>query len=114
MALAVQQPMLDIPWDLPLPSGRRDDFEEWLAEVHSAFEQAARSGAEFTTYDVARRHLLPEPPDPAHDWGRLMVVLHAEGLLVPAGWACSARPSVHASGVRTWRGARTAWLGRAA
>ncbi|WP_432051756.1 hypothetical protein [Streptomyces xiamenensis] len=87
------------------PEARRvDDWEAWLEEVRPAYERAARSGREWTTYEVARAEDLPDPPDPATHWGRLMTLLHAEGLIEPAGWATSLRPTVHSSGVRRWRG----------
>lgn len=94
---------LDVP--APVPARRvADDYETWIAEVWPAFERAATSGQEFTAYEIARREQLPEPPDPAHHWGRLMTRLQEEDVIRRCGWAQSGRPTTHASGVRTWIG----------
>lgn len=100
----------------PVPPAvqRAEDYEEWLAAVRPAFEKAAASGETFTAYDVAYANQLPDPPDPAHHWGRLLGLLREEGWIRHQGWACSTRPTTHSSGVRTWRGTRAAVQGRAA
>ena len=105
--------LFDLP-GAPKPRPRSEDYETWIAAVRPAFERAAATGREFTTYEIADRHRLPEPPDPAHHWGRLMTLLQNDGLIAKAGWACSSRPTTHASGVRTWRGTRASQQGWAA
>jgi hypothetical protein len=99
------QPALDgtVP---PPPRPRSADYEEWITAVRPAFEKAAASGQTFTTYAIADRQRLPEPPDSAHHWGRLMTLLREQGVVRRAGWANSGRPTANASGVRTWRGTR--------
>lgn len=111
------QPALDGSIPAPkVPAARRrvEDFEEWMAAIRPAFEQAARSGREFTTWAIADAANLPDPKDPAHHWGRAMTIFKEEGLIETSGWAWSERPSTHHSGVRTWRGTRAARTGRAA
>ncbi|MFJ2630908.1 hypothetical protein ACIO6U_02950 [Streptomyces sp. NPDC087422] len=94
----------------PTPSAvqRAADYETWLGAVRPAFEAAAATGRPFTTYEIAHAANLPEPPDAAHQWGRLMNLLAAEGWIRTAGWAASDRPTTRHSGVRTWRGTRAA------
>jgi hypothetical protein len=91
---------------MPVPPA--PDFESWLAAVRPAFEAAAATGRAFTTYEIADTHQLPDPPDRAHHWGRLMNLFAAEGWIRPAGWAASDRPTTRHSGVRTWRGTAAA------
>jgi hypothetical protein len=94
----------------PVPAAvqRAEDYETWIAAVRPAFEAAAVTGQPFTTYDVAYAAQLPEPPDSAHHWGRLMTLLKEEGWIRTAGWANSSRPTTHHSGVRTWKGTAAA------
>lgn len=111
------QPILpgDFPEPQPTPAQQRAaDYETWLAAVRPAFEAAAATGLPFTTYDVVDANRLPEPPDSAHMWGRLMTLLKDEGWIRKHGWTNSGRPTTHASGVRRWRGTRAAIEGRVA
>lgn len=105
----------DALFEMELPPGaeQRPDFKSWVAEVRWAFEKAALSGEVFTTYSVARANTLPEPPDTAHHWGLLTMLLHHEGLIRPVGWASSTRGPSHASSLKTWKGV-TARIGSAA
>lgn len=115
--MAAIQPALDGTLPTPkTPPGRprAADYETWMAAVRPAYETAAASGKPFTTYDIADANRLPEPPDPAHHWGRLMTLLQDEGWIRKHGWTCSTRPTTHASGVRVWIGTRAARTGRAA
>lgn len=89
------------------------DYDTWLAAVWPAFEQAADSGVPFTAYGVAKGADLPEPPDPAHHWGRLLTLLQERGVIRKHGWTTSGRPTSHASGVRTWVGVPRVELGAA-
>lgn len=99
------QPALD--GTVPPPARPRSaDYEEWITAVRPAFEVAAASGETFTTYSIADRNRLPEPPDSAHHWGRLMTLLREQGVVRYAGWTTSGRPTAHASGVRRWVGTR--------
>ena len=111
------QPALDgtVPAPkVPAAVRRAADYETWLDEVRPAFEAAAATGRPFTTYSVVDTAKLPEPPDSAHMWGRLMTLLQDEGWIRKHGWACSERPTAHHSGVRVWIGTRAARNGRAA
>lgn len=81
-----------------------DDFEEWVARVRPAFERAARSGRDFAVWHIKVAEQLPNPPDPAHQWGTLAHRLHEEGLIRRAGWTTTR----DGSGVRKWRGTRRA------
>jgi hypothetical protein len=105
--MAAIQPALDGTVPTP-PRTRSDDYETWIEAVWPAFLAAAATGRTFTTYEIADQHKLPEPPDPAHHWGRLMTLLKDEGYIRTAGWACSPRPTAHHSGVRTWKGTAAA------
>lgn len=97
--------MTATPTPLPgMPEPPVADYETWVAAVHPAFEQAAARPGTFTAYGVVRDAGLPEPPNPAHHWGRLLGLLRDEGWIRPAGWAASDRPTTRHSGVRTWRG----------
>ncbi|WP_431781766.1 hypothetical protein [Streptomyces chumphonensis] len=106
------QPALD--GTLPPARTRVDDFDEWLDGIRPAFTEVAATGREFTTYEIADTHQLPDPPNPAAHWGLAMSIFRHEGLVERAGWACTGRPTAHHSGVRTWRGTRAAQQGRAA
>lgn len=112
---AIPTPLPGMP-EPPVPPAvqRAEDYETWITAVRPAFEKAAATGAVFTAYDIARDNDLPEPPDSAHHWGRLLSMLREEGWIRHAGWACSNRPTTHHSGVRTWKGTRAAMQGRAA
>lgn len=83
---------------------RAEDYETWLAAVRPAYETAAATGKPFTTYSIADAARLPEPPDPAHTWGRFMRLLADEGWIRTHGWTTSDRPTTHHSGVRVWIG----------
>jgi len=108
---ATVQPALDgsIPEPTKTKARRQaEDYETWLAEVWPKFIAAAATGRTFTCFEVVDTHRLPDPPNPQAHWGRLMTLLKDEGYVRTAGWACSNRPTVHHSGVRTWRGTAAA------
>ncbi|WP_328941577.1 hypothetical protein OG259_07840 [Streptomyces sp. NBC_00250] len=92
----------------PARQERAEDYETWLAQVWPKYIDAAATGRTFTCFEIADEHKLPEPPDSAHHWGRLMTLLQDEGYIRKAGWACSSRPTVNHSGVRTWKGTAAA------
>jgi hypothetical protein len=105
------QPHLDGTIPTPkTPAARRraEDYETWVEEVRPAFIAVAATGRIFTTYEVVQERNLPDPPDPAHHWGRFMTLLKDDGYVRTAGWACSPRPTAHHSGVRTWKGTAAA------
>jgi hypothetical protein len=99
------QPALD--GTVPNPA---EDFETWVEKVRPAFERAAATGREFASWHVKVDEKLPDPPNPKSQWGLLLHRLHDEGLIQPASFTTTR----DGSGVRTWRGTRTARRGRAA
>jgi hypothetical protein len=110
------QPALDGTIPTPkIPAARRraEDYETWLDEVWPVYVAIAATGRTWTVAEIADEHRLPEPPD-SHQWGRLATLLKEAGYTRTAGWACSPRPTVHQSGVRTWRGTAAARQGRVA
>jgi len=98
------QPALD--GTVPQPAARRrvEDYEAWVAEVRPTFEEIAAAGTRFVSWRVKEQYRLPDPPDPAHDWGRLLGQLRHDGLLRYDGWSTTR----DRSGVRAWRGTRAA------
>lgn len=111
------QPALDgtiPPAHVPAARRRAEDYETWIAVVRPVFATVAATGRTFTCYEIADQYRLPEPPDGAHHWGRLMSLLREDGVIARHGWACSSRPTTNQSGVRRWRGTRAAQQGRAA
>jgi hypothetical protein len=105
-----EQPALDgtIPAAVTPPRRQSEDYETWVAEVWPHFIAAAATGRTFTCYEVVDANRLPDPPNPQAHWGRLMTLLRDEGYTRTAGWATSDRPTVHHSGVRTWKGTAAA------
>lgn len=86
----------------------------WRTQALTAVEQLAATGHPFTIFDVAH-YGVTEPPDPAHDWGRLARDARHMGLIEPvkdeAGFdraVPSKRPETKQSLVKLWRGRRTA------
>lgn len=104
------QPALDGTIPAPKKSAAREkaeSFEAWLEIVWPKYIEAAASGKTFTFAAIADEYRLPEPPD-SHMWGRLATLLKEAGYTRTAGWATSPRPTVHHSGVRTWKGTAAA------
>ncbi|MCY0916978.1 hypothetical protein OS965_02155 [Streptomyces sp. H27-G5] len=100
------QPALDGTIPAPkIPAARRkaEDFETWIDEVWPVYVTVAATTRTWTFAEIADEHRLPEPPD-SHQWGRLATLLKEAGYTRTAGWATSPRPTVHHSGVRTWKG----------
>lgn len=58
-------------------------------------------GETFQAADVAD---IAGEPDHPNAWGSRLKAAAAAGVIEPAGYAKSARPTVHSSIVRTWRG----------
>lgn len=90
----------------PIAVAGNADRDAWEALAETAILAHAATGAAFTTYDVARDHQLPDPPN-HHHWGQLMHRLHDQGLIVPVDWTTSRRPTSNSSGVRVWLGSIT-------
>src|SRR4051794_1971600 len=56
------------------------DYPIWEAAALDALLQLARSGREFVIFDV-KDYGVGEPPDTAHDWGRLAAKARHIGLI---------------------------------
>ena len=103
------QPTLD--GTLPAPAA---DYHSWCDLVRPAFVAAARTGRLFTTYEVAKDHELPEPPNPRADWGNFTQSLVRDGVIERVAFDQSSRPTGERSAVAVWRGTRAAQAGRVA
>lgn len=78
----------------------RIDWEQAAETAILAYAVATTSP--WTSFDVAKARKISEPVHHNH-WGLLLARLHRDGLIEPAGWDQSHRPSSGRSGVRTWR-----------
>ncbi|OXS35422.1 hypothetical protein [Streptomyces sp. XY006] len=90
------------------------DYHTWVDQVRPAFVTAARTGRLFTSYEIAKQHDLPEPPNPRADWGNLVLSLVRDGVIEHVSFDRSRRPTGERSAVGVWRGTRAAQAGRAA
>jgi hypothetical protein len=77
---------------------------DWETAAEAAIIRFAKGRGlmAFQIHDAARAEQIEEPPDPSHDWGRLVQRLHREGVLSPAGAALSTRKRTASSLVHTW------------
>lgn len=100
---AIQPALTGLP-DIPGARPQRDDYEQWLDEIRPAFEEAAATGRRFMSWQIKTEYNLPDPPDPAHQWGDAMGQFRRDGLIRHDGWGATRDKS----GVRAWRGTRTA------
>lgn len=77
---------------------------EWEATAEAAIVRFAKNRGlvSFQINEAAKAQGIKEPPDPSHDWGRLVQRLHREGVLSPAGAALSTRKRTASSLVHTW------------
>lgn len=107
--MPVQQPTLDGT----LPE-QALDYHAWVDRIRPAFVAAARSGREFTTYEIAKAAELPEPRCPRADWGNATQLFVREGLIEHVAFDRSRRPTGERSAVGVWRGTRAARAGRIA
>lgn len=83
---------------------------DWRTQALTVIEKLAATGHPFTVFDVAH-YGVPEPPDPAHDWGRLARDARHIGLIEPVKDEAgddkavpSKRPETKGSLVKLWRG----------
>ncbi|MGW6872855.1 hypothetical protein ACWGHA_11030 [Streptomyces xanthophaeus] len=98
------QPALD--GTIPPPVS---DFETWAATVRPTLVQVARSHRRhWLIWEIKREFKLPEPPDPAHDWGRLTTHLKDDGVIQHDGVGQTRDKSL----VHAWCGTRAARRGR--
>lgn len=87
---------------------RAANYQTWLDEIRPVFEQVARSGRRFTSWEIAEEHDLPEPPNPRSHWGRAVHQFASEDLIECVGYEETARPEGGHSAVKVWRGTRAA------
>jgi hypothetical protein len=105
------QPQLD--GTLPDPDDSLS-YQEWADHIRPAFVAMARTGRRFTTWEAAKEHNLPEPPNPRADWGNATQRFAHEHLIEHCGYDRSSRPTGEKSAVAVWRGTRAAQAGRVA
>lgn len=87
----------------------RGDSSEWRTVALDALAQLATTRPQFTVYEVAELG-VPEPPDPAHDWGSLTRHAKHLGLIksvtnddgTPKA-VHSKRPATRGSLVKVWQ-----------
>lgn len=75
----------------------------WKHTADQAIEFLASTGEVFQTYDLASLGVC-EPHHP-NAWGARMAAAHKAGVIVPAGYGPSKRPTTAKSLVHLWRGA---------
>lgn len=90
------------------------DYHTWCDTVRPAFVAVARTGREFTTYEIAKDAELPEPPNPRADWGNFVQTLVKDQLIEHVAFDRSRRPTGERSAVGVWRGTRAAQAGKVA
>lgn len=99
---------------LPLPGMPEptapSEYDTWAEQVRPAYAAVAATGRRFVCWQIARDHVLPEPPDRRRDWARLMGELHRDGVIDTDGFGYARDHSA----VLAWRGTRAAVKGRAA
>jgi hypothetical protein len=75
----------------------------WKQCADQGIRHLASTGQVFQCADLIDLG-VPEPHHP-NAWGARMNAAAKAGLIVPAGWGASKRPTVAKSAVRLWRGA---------
>lgn len=88
-----------------MPQPEPSDYQTWADEVRPTFVTVARSRRRhWLVWEIKREYKLPEPPDPAHDWGRFTTGLQADGVIQHDGFGLTRDKSC----VHAWRGTRAA------
>jgi len=90
------------------------DYATWVQHVRPHYLEECRTGREWTCYEIAERHDLPEPPNPRADWGNFMQSLVRDGAAELVRFERSRRPTSERSAVAVWRGTPAAQTGRIA
>lgn len=92
----------------------RNASDWWLKAARVAATELARTGKDFTSWELTQPpYAIPEPDHP-NRWGGLIGHIRAEGLIEPVGWDNSKRGTSKGSGLRVWRGTSKARGGEAA
>lgn len=77
----------------------------WRSCALAALHEAARTGQPFTAWTLTDVYGVPDPDSP-NRWGALFTLAHRRGVIVPAGYAQSDRPSRAGGVCRQWCGRR--------
>jgi hypothetical protein len=77
---------------------------DWAGQAMLAVEAIARTGRQFTAYDLVECYGLPEPTSVAA-WGALFRRAKNAGLIRRVGYEQSRRPETKGSAVAVWAGA---------
>jgi hypothetical protein len=77
----------------------------WFMLALQGVRRLAATGEQFQCHDLVTRYGVPEPPD-HHQWGLLMRIARADGLVVPVGAVASSRPKTAHSLCKLWVGAQ--------
>lgn len=92
----------------------RNASDFWWRAACIAATELARTGRDFTCWELTQPpYSIPEP-DHANRWGGLIGHMRAEGLIEAVGWDNSKRGSSKGSALRVWRGTDKARRERAA
>jgi hypothetical protein len=79
-----------------------DDW--WWACACLAVAEIARTGREFTSYQLTQPPYDLAEPDHPNRWGGLMGHMKGRGVVETVGWDNSSRGTSKGSGLRKWRG----------
>lgn len=103
------QPTLDgtLPTTTP-------DYHTWVDLIRPHYVTVCRTNREWTCYEIAKEHDLPEPPNPRSDWGNFVLSLVRDEIAEHVNFQRSSRPTGEKSAVAVWRGTRAAQAGRVA
>ena len=82
----------------------RNSSDWWWKAACIAATELARTGHEFTSYELTQPpYSVPEPDHP-NRWGGLVGHMRAEGMIEAVGWDNSKRNTSKGSGLRVWQG----------
>lgn len=76
--------------------------QDWHTRAMTAVRQFARSGNEFTMYQVSQ--IAGEPANPKSDWGTFAREVNHLKIASPVRFAKSDRPTSKGSALNVWRG----------
>lgn len=82
----------------------RNCSDWWWRAACIAATELARTGRDFTSWELTQPPYALTEPDHPNRWGGLIGHMRAEGLIEPVGWDNSKRGSSKGSGLRVWRG----------
>ena len=82
----------------------RNASDFWWRAACIAATELARTGRDFTSWELTQPPYALAEPDHPNRWGGLIGHMRAEGLIEPVGWDNSKRGTSKGSGLRVWRG----------